>query len=73
MLCKMADHRYGKEVVSIMDDSEKSQPDVVIYRLIENALFDVRTVVGGDLAYCKQASLLPGYGAQWGAQKKNKK
>ena len=41
MLYKMAGHRCGKEVASIMDDSEKSRPapDVVIYRLTENTLF----------------------------------
>jgi hypothetical protein len=57
-----------------MDDSEKSRPDVVIYRLTENTLlFDVRTVVGGDSRYFRQEGQLPGFGAQWGAYDKNKK
>ena len=47
-----------------MDDSEMPRTDVVIYCLAENALFDVRTVGGGDSAYCRQVALLPGYGAQ---------
>ena len=53
MLCEMAGHRCGMKVTSTMDDSEKSRLDVVIYRLTENTLFDVRTVVGGDSGYCR--------------------
>ena len=56
-----------------MDDTEKSRPDVVIYRPTENKLFDVRNVVGGDPGYYRQAGQLPGFGAQWGAHEKNKK
>ena len=67
-----AGHRCGKEVANIMDDSEKSRPDVVIYRLTESTLFDVRTVVGGDSRYCKQAGQLPGFGAQWGAHENHR-
>ena len=69
----MAGHRFGKEVANIMDDPEKPRPYVVIYRLTENTLFDVRTVVGGDSIYFRQAGQLPGFGAQWGAHEKNKK
>ena len=48
MLFKMACHRCGKEVARIMDDSERPRPGVVVHRLTENTLSDVRTVVGGD-------------------------
>ena len=51
----MAGHRCGKEVANITDDSEKPRPDVVIYRLTENTLFDVRTVAGSDSRYRRQA------------------
>ena len=60
MLCKMAGHRCGKGFASTADKSEKPRPGVVINRLTENAMFDVRTAAGGDSAYCKQAALLPG-------------
>ena len=73
MLYKMAGHRCGKEIANIMDDSEKSRPEVVIYRLTENTLPDVRTVVGGDSRYFRQAGQLRGFGAQWSAHEKNKK
>ena len=56
-----------------MDDTEKSRPDVVIYRPTENKLFDVRNVVGGDPGYYRQAGQLPGFGAQWGAHEKYRK
>ena len=72
MLCKMTGHRCEKEVASITDDSEKPRPDVVVYRLTENTLFDVRTVCGGE-RYCRQEGQLPGFGAQWGAHENNKK
>jgi len=69
----MAAHRCRKEVAKITDDLEKPRPDVVIYRLTENTLYDVRTVVGGDSRCCRQAGQLPGFGAQWGTHEKNKK
>ena len=73
MLCKMAGHRCGKRVPRITDDPERPRPGADAYRLTENTLFDVRTAVGGDSRYCRQAGQLPGFGAQWGAHEKNKK
>ena len=55
-----------------MDDPEKPRPDVATSPLTENTLSDVRTFVGGDSGYCRQAGQLPGFGAQWGAHEKNK-
>ena len=55
-----------------MDVSKKPRPNIAIYRLTENTLFDVRTVVGGDPRYRRQARQLSGFGVQWGAHEKNK-
>ena len=57
ILRKVAGHQCWKEVASIMDDPEKPQPGVVVHRLTESTLPDMRTVAGGDsrYMYCRQA------------------
>jgi len=70
MLARMADLSCGKEVRNLMLHSGK-RPDVAIPGALRSIITGVRTVVGADPRYCVAAAVFPGYGALWGAMRKN--